>query len=52
MRAEFVDIGGAWAFLSQGGDILPNHIVDTSRRAINVEVKTSQPRNFPLPRIA
>lgn len=52
LRAEFVHIGEEWAFLSQGGDILPNHIVDTYRRAINAEVESSQDRNFPLAGLA
>ena len=48
MRAEFVHVGENWAFINQGGDILPNHIVDTYRRAVNVEVETNQNRDFPL----
>lgn len=52
LRAEFVHIGEEWAFLSQGGDILPNHIVDTYRRAINAEVESNQGRNFPLSGLA
>ncbi|WP_039726151.1 lipase family protein [Leptolyngbya iicbica] len=47
LRAEFVHVGEEWSFLSQGGDILPNHIVDTYRRAVNAEVETNQSRNFP-----
>jgi predicted lipase len=52
MQAEFVHIGEEWAFLSQGGDVLPNHIVDTYRRAINAEVESNQARNFPLSGLA
>lgn len=48
MRAEFVHVGENWAFINQGGDILPNHIVDTYRRAVNAEVETNQNRDFPL----
>lgn len=48
LRAEFVHVGEEWSFLSQGGDILPNHIVDTYRRAVDAEVETNQVRNFPL----
>jgi len=48
LRAEFVHIGEDWAFLTQGGDILPNHIVDTYRRAVYAEVETNQNRNFPI----
>lgn len=47
LRAEFVHVGEEWSFLSQGGDILPNHIVDTYRRAVNAEVETNQQRDFP-----
>jgi triacylglycerol lipase len=52
MRAEFVHVGEEWAFISQAGDILPNHIVDTYRRAINAEAETNQHRNFPISGIA
>ncbi|PSR16519.1 lipase [filamentous cyanobacterium CCP3] len=48
LRAQFVHIGEEWSFLSQGGDILPNHIVDTYRRAINAEAESNQTRNFPV----
>ena len=52
MRAEFVHVGEEWAFISQQGDILPNHIVDTYRRAVNAGVETNQPRNFPISGVA
>ncbi|MGB5973781.1 MAG: hypothetical protein WBG38_10695 [Nodosilinea sp.] len=52
LRAEFVHVGEEWAFLSQGGDILPNHIVDTYRRAVNAEAESNQSRDFPLAGIA
>ncbi|HSM81347.1 MAG TPA: hypothetical protein VLS96_06660 [Nodosilinea sp.] len=48
LRAEFVHVGEEWSFLSQGGDILPNHIVDTYRRAVNAEAESNQRREFPL----
>jgi predicted lipase len=48
LRAEFVHVGEDWSFLTQGGDILPNHIVDTYRRAVYAEVETNQNRNFPI----
>jgi triacylglycerol lipase len=48
LRAEFVHVGEEWSFLTQGGDVLPNHIVDTYRRAVNAEVETSQNRDFPI----
>ncbi|MGF1459885.1 MAG: lipase family protein [Leptolyngbyaceae cyanobacterium] len=47
LRAEFVHVGEEWSFVNQGGDILPNHIVDTYRRAVDAEVETNQSRNFP-----
>jgi predicted lipase len=52
LRAEFVHVGEEWSFLSQGGDILPNHIVDTYRRAVNAEAETNQRREFPLSGLA
>jgi predicted lipase len=52
LRAEFVHVGEEWAFVSQGGDVLPNHIVDTYRRAVNAEAETNQARNFPLSGVA
>ena len=48
LRSEFVHVGEDWSFLIQAGDILPNHIVDTYRRAVDAEVETNQARNFPL----
>ena len=48
LRAEFVHVGEDWSFITQGGDILPNHIVDTYRRAVNAEVETNQNRDFPI----
>ena len=48
LQAEFVHVGEDWSFLTQRGDILPNHIVDTYRRAVNAEVETNQNRNFPI----
>lgn len=52
LRAEFVHVGEEWAFLSQAGDILPNHIVDTYRRAVNAEAESNQSRDFPITGIA
>ncbi|MBE9140937.1 lipase [Nodosilinea sp. LEGE 07088] len=52
LRAEFVHVGEEWAFVSQAGDILPNHIVDTYRRAVNAEAESNQTRNFPITGIA
>jgi len=47
LRSEFVHVGEDWAFVSQGGDILPNHIVDTYRQAVYRELETNQMRTFP-----
>jgi triacylglycerol lipase len=52
LRAEFVHVGEDWSFVSQAGDILPNHIVDTYRRAVNAEAETNQNRDFPISGIA
>jgi triacylglycerol lipase len=52
LRAEFVHVGEDWSFLSQAGDILPNHIVDTYRRAVNAEAESNQRREFPLSGLA
>ncbi|MEO1070167.1 MAG: lipase family protein, partial [Cyanobacteria bacterium J06638_6] len=52
LRAEFVHVGEEWAFISQAGDILPNHIVDTYRRAVNAEVESNQTRDFPIAGLA
>ncbi|MEL7223357.1 MAG: lipase [Cyanobacteria bacterium J06576_12] len=41
LRSEFVHVGENWTFLSQAGDILPNHIVDTYRRAVDAEAETN-----------
>lgn len=47
LRSEFVHVGEEWSFITQAGDILPNHIVDTYRRAVNAGVETNQSRSFP-----
>ncbi|HIK43254.1 MAG TPA: lipase [Leptolyngbyaceae cyanobacterium M65_K2018_010] len=52
LRAEFVHVGEEWSFLTQGGDILPNHIVDTYRRAVNAEAESNQRRDFPVSGLA
>jgi len=48
LRSEFVHVGEDWSFINQAGDVLPNHIVDTYRRAVEAEVETNQERSFPL----
>lgn len=52
LKSEFVHVGEEWAFISQGGDVLPNHIVDTYRRAVNREAESNQFRNYPITGIA
>lgn len=48
LRGEFVHVGEEWSFISQGADILPNHIVDTYRRAVYAEAESNLQRNYPL----
>ena len=43
----YVHVGQAWSFLTQYGDVLPNHAVDTYRAAVNKEVETNNPRTYP-----
>jgi len=43
----YVHVGQEWSFLTQYGDILPNHAVDTYRAAINKEVETNKASNYP-----
>ncbi|MBD2775299.1 lipase family protein [Iningainema tapete] len=38
----YIHIGQEWSFLSQNGDLLPNHVVDTYRAAINRGIETKQ----------
>lgn len=40
-------VGQAWSFLTQYGDVLPNHAVDTYRAAVNTEVETNKVRTYP-----
>lgn len=44
----YVHIGEEWSFLSQNGDFLPNHVVDTYRQAIVRQVETNQHRTYPV----
>ncbi|ALJ68774.1 MULTISPECIES: DUF2974 domain-containing protein [unclassified Synechocystis] len=44
----YVHVGQSWSFLSQGGDILPNHVVDTYQGAVDREVETDQSRDYPI----
>lgn len=43
----YVHVGQPWSFLSQYGDVLANHAVDTYRAAINKQVETDRERTFP-----
>jgi predicted lipase len=45
---EYVHTGEEWSFLSQSGDFLPNHVVDTYHEAIKRGVETNQSRLYPL----
>lgn len=44
----YVHTGEEWSFLTQNGDFLPNHVVDTYRQAIVQRVETNQPRKYPV----
>lgn len=44
----YVHTGEEWSFLTQAGDFLPNHVVDTYRQAIAHQVETNQPRTYPV----
>ena len=44
----YVHTGEEWSFLSQNGDFLPNHVVDTYRQAIVRQVETNQHRTYPV----
>jgi predicted lipase len=44
----YVHTGEEWSFLTQNGDFLPNHVVDTYREAVTRHVETDQPRSFPV----
>ncbi len=43
----YVHVGQSWSFVTQFGDILPNHAVDTYRAAVDNEVETAQTRKYP-----
>lgn len=46
-KTEYVHVGEEWSFLAQNGDVMPNHVVDTYRSAIEKKVETNKPRNSP-----
>jgi len=43
----FVHIGEEWAFLSQNGDVLPNHLIETYRQAIAQSAESQSSASFP-----
>ncbi|WP_036484232.1 DUF2974 domain-containing protein [Myxosarcina sp. GI1] len=48
----YVHVGQEWSFLSQNGDFMPNHVVDTYRAAVESEVETDRSRNYPVSGLA
>ena len=46
-KTEYVHVGEEWAFLAQNGDVMPNHVVDSYRSAIDKQVETNKPRTSP-----
>lgn len=45
---NYVHAGQEWSFLSQNGDLLPNHVVDTYRVAVEQNLETNKPRTYPV----
>jgi len=43
---DFVHVGESWSFLSQQGDIMPNHFVETYRQAIEQGAETQSNQGF------
>lgn len=43
---DFIHVGELWSFLSQQGDIMPNHIVETYRQAIEQGAETRADKGF------
>jgi triacylglycerol lipase len=46
-KTEYVHVGEEWAFLAPNGDVMPNHVVDSYRSAIDKQVETNKPRTYP-----
>jgi predicted lipase len=44
----YVHVGELWGFVSEAGDIGSHHYVSTYRTAIEKEVETNQPRDYPI----
>lgn len=47
LNGEFAHVGQKWAFLSQQDDMLPNHVVDTYRLAIDQEAEQQTAESYP-----
>jgi predicted lipase len=48
----YLHVGQEWSFLSQNGDFMPNHVVDTYRVAVEREVETDSSRSYPVSGLA
>jgi triacylglycerol lipase len=48
MDGHYVHTGQEWSFLTQKGDFLPNHVVDTYYEAIAQGAETNRPRTYPM----
>ena len=48
----YLHVGQEWSFLSQKGDFMPNHVVDTYQAAIAREVETDRSRIYPVSGLA
>ena len=44
----YLHVGEEWSFISQQGDFMPNHVVNTYQKAIESEVETNLSRNYPI----
>ncbi|HTL88561.1 MAG TPA: hypothetical protein VL134_04115, partial [Leptolyngbya sp.] len=44
----YVHTGEEWSFLAQNGDLLPNHVVDTYRQAVDRQVERNQQPTYPV----
>lgn len=46
LNGVYVHIGQEWSFLSQNGDVLPNHVIDTYASAINRKLENHQSETY------
>lgn len=44
----YLHVGEPWEFVTSKNDVGPHHYISTYREAIENEVETNQPRNFPI----